>query len=46
MRTSLGAEEEIRIVFDDVAKICCEKWPLIFQDFSRDDGVWSSEFAT
>lgn len=47
MRTALGAEEEIRIAFDKVAKICVAHWPLIFQDFSVDvDHVWTSEFAT
>ncbi len=33
MRTSLGAEEEIRIVFDAVAGICKTIWPALFQDF-------------
>lgn len=37
MRTSLGAEEEIRIVFDNVAKICIETWPSLFQDFYKTD---------
>lgn len=46
MRTSLAAEEEIRIVFDKVAKICVAEWPLIFQDFSCDNGVWTSEYPT
>lgn len=42
MRTSLGAEEEIRLVFDDVAKAMVREAPAIFADFVRsDDGVWA-----
>jgi thymidylate synthase (FAD) len=33
MRTSMGAEEEIRLVFGQVAKIMIEKYPLLFGDF-------------
>lgn len=41
LRTSPGAEEEIRIVFDEVAKICKERHPAVFSDFSRrKDGSW------
>jgi thymidylate synthase (FAD) len=44
MRTAPGAEEELRLVFDLVAKIMCEEAPGLFQDFSRDsDGSWRPE---
>lgn len=46
MRTSLGAEEEMRIVFHKVAEICIKEWPLIFQDFTCSDNVWTSEYPT
>ncbi|KKN78668.1 hypothetical protein LCGC14_0347350 [marine sediment metagenome] len=32
MRTNKAAEEEIRMVFQDVAVICTELWPNLFQD--------------
>lgn len=45
MRTSTGAEEELRLVFDRVAEIMCEEAPGLFQDFNRaDDGSWLPEF--
>ncbi len=34
-RTSLGAEEEIRTVFSQVAKIAIARWPGLFQDFDE-----------
>lgn len=41
MRTSVGAEEEIRVLFDKVAEIAISRWPHTFQDFTRqDDGSW------
>jgi len=41
MRTAEGAEEELRIVFDEVAQIMRREAPLIFQDFERDAaGCW------
>lgn len=41
MRTSKGAEEEIRVVFDQVAALSKERWPNIFQDFTRSpEGEW------
>jgi thymidylate synthase (FAD) len=41
MRTSPGAEEELRAVFDKVAQTICAEAPSLFQDFSRaDDGSW------
>lgn len=45
MRTSPGAEEELRSVFDKVAEMMCREAPSLFQDFSRDDdGTWVPEF--
>lgn len=41
MRTAAGAEEELRLVFDDVAQMMYEEAPGLFQDFQRDaDGSW------
>jgi thymidylate synthase (FAD) len=41
MRTSPGAEEELRSVFDDVAKLMLAEAPSLFQDFQRqEDGSW------
>jgi thymidylate synthase (FAD) len=41
MRTAPGAEEELRLVFDTVARVMCAEAPLLFQDFERlDDGAW------
>lgn len=46
MRTSRHAEEEIRLVFDEVAKECQRAFPNVFQDFSREEvdgiGEWTS----
>jgi len=45
MRTAEGAEEELRSVFDEVAKVMTREAPLIFQDFERgDDGCWQPRF--
>jgi thymidylate synthase (FAD) len=44
MRTSDGAEVEIRLVFDKIARICKERWPALMQDFSvNDKGEWVPE---
>jgi thymidylate synthase (FAD) len=44
MRTAAGAEEELRSVFDEVARMMCEEAPGLFQDFRRtDDGSWVPE---
>lgn len=44
MRTAESAETEIRIAFDQVAKICKERWPNIFGDFSCNaKGEWITE---
>lgn len=42
MRTSPGAEEELRSVFDRVAEVMRQEAPGLFQDFERDaDGSWT-----
>jgi thymidylate synthase (FAD) len=44
MRTAPGAEEELRLVFDRVARIMLEEAPGLFQDFRQDDdGSWVPE---
>jgi thymidylate synthase (FAD) len=41
MRTAGGAEEELRVVFDEIARLAQREAPLLFQDFARqDDGSW------
>jgi thymidylate synthase (FAD) len=41
MRTAEGAEEELRLVFDKVARIMQAEASGLFQDFTRhDDGSW------
>ncbi len=37
MRTDPAAEVEIRMVFDQVAQICKRDYPLIYQDFAREE---------
>jgi thymidylate synthase (FAD) len=45
MRTAPGAEEELRLVFDQVAHIMVGEAPHLFQDFVRnDDGSWVPEY--
>lgn len=45
MRTALGAEEELRLVFGRIAEIMQAEAPGIFQDFRREeDGSWVPEF--
>jgi thymidylate synthase (FAD) len=44
MRTAEGAEEELRLVFDEVASIMQSEAPGLFQDFTRrPDGSWVPE---
>ena len=44
MRTAPGAEEELRLVFDEVAQTMCREAPNLFQDFEKqDDGSWVPE---
>lgn len=35
MRTALGAEEEIRMIFAEIARICIRRYPAVFQDFEE-----------
>jgi thymidylate synthase (FAD) len=45
MRTALGAEEELRQVFNLVAQMMKAEAPNLFQDFHRqDDGSWVPEW--
>lgn len=45
MRTALGAEEEIRLVFDEVARLALEALPNLMQDFHPDqDLAWVPDF--
>jgi thymidylate synthase (FAD) len=44
MRTAPGAEEELRLVFDQIARTMVHEAPNLFQDFSRgEDGSWVPE---
>ena len=44
MRTAEGAEEELRSVFDIVARLMQAEAPNLFQDFAQqDDGSWVPE---
>ncbi len=44
MRTAPGAEEELRLVFDRIARIMQAEAPGLFQDFvCQDDGSWVPE---
>jgi thymidylate synthase (FAD) len=44
MRTADGAEEELRLVFDKIARLMQAEAPGLFQDFSRqEDGSWVPE---
>ncbi len=41
MRTAPGAEEELRLIFDELARLMLTEAPGLFQDFERqDDGSW------
>jgi thymidylate synthase (FAD) len=45
MRTDPSAEEEMRGVFDQIARLCVAEAPGLFQDFHRrDDGAWIPEY--
>ncbi|HEV2998181.1 MAG TPA: FAD-dependent thymidylate synthase [Solirubrobacteraceae bacterium] len=44
MRTAEGAEEELRLVFDRIARVMQAEAPGLFQDFTRmEDGSWVPE---
>src|ERR1700719_1041980 len=45
MRTADGAEEELRIVFDEIARVMTHEAPNAFQDFEREaDGAWRPRY--
>jgi thymidylate synthase (FAD) len=45
MRTAPGAEEELRLVFDVIARIMQAEAPGLFQDFAKDgEGSWVPEY--
>lgn len=45
MRTALGAEEEIRLVMDDVAKLALDATPNLMQDYNvNENQEWIPEF--
>jgi thymidylate synthase (FAD) len=45
MRTAPGAEEELRLVFDQVGRLMQAEAPNLFQDFHRDDeGSWVPDY--
>jgi thymidylate synthase (FAD) len=45
MRTAEGAEEELRLIFDQVARVMLDEAPDLFQDFTRtEDGSWVPEY--
>src|SRR5579862_1950013 len=45
MRTDEGAEEELRSVFDEVARVMVREAPNVFQDFERDSaGCWRPRY--
>jgi thymidylate synthase (FAD) len=47
MRTDPGAEEELRLIFDQVARLMRAEAPGLFQDFERhEDGSWVPEHRT
>jgi thymidylate synthase (FAD) len=44
MRTAPGAEEELRTVFDRIARMMQVEAPGLFQDFAQDEeGSWVPE---
>jgi thymidylate synthase (FAD) len=46
MRTAPGAEEELRLVFDQVARLMRAEAPGLFQDFAQNgDGAWAPRFS-
>jgi thymidylate synthase (FAD) len=44
MRTAEGAEEELRLVFDQIARVMQQEAPGLFQDFThQENGTWVAE---
>lgn len=48
LRTSRHAEEEIRILFAEVAKKCLDRWPNLFQDHIIEvyNDIWEVKFGS
>lgn len=44
-RTAPGAEEEIRFVFGKIAEIMTAELPLLFGDFTENNGTWTPEWS-
>jgi thymidylate synthase (FAD) len=45
LRTAPGAEEEIRILFGEIAQIMKKKCPILFGDFEEnEDGSWTPQY--
>lgn len=45
MRTAPGAEEEIRLVFGQVARLVVAEAPALFGDFEETDGTWAPRWS-
>lgn len=45
MRTAEGAEEEIRLVFGQVARLVVTEAPALFGDFEETDGTWAPRWS-
>jgi thymidylate synthase (FAD) len=46
MRTAPGAEEELRLIFDQVARVMQAEAPGLFQDFAQNgDGAWAPRYS-
>lgn len=46
LRSSPHAEEEIRLVFDQIGEIAMNRWPNLFQDFTRGESAdWVPQFS-
>ncbi len=43
-RTDRGAEEELRIVFNEVGEIMRQEAPLLFGDYVVEDGAWVTDY--
>lgn len=51
MRTDPSAEVEIRMLFDQIARICQRQWPNLYQDFQRTElpdgtGSWKPKLRS
>ena len=45
MRSTAGAEAEIQVVVNDIMKVCRDRWPSVFQDFSSPlQGGWVPKY--